>query len=166
MMQGFNHHDLFILRQPSQVLQELNVQSPVTPVWWLAEKMEFHGTPHSISPASPSSPFTLPGARKWKRSWITSMTPGQKMKGVLPIASSVPGLSGQGLGLCGQRTEAQDNMEEKAKTQRREQNQNVEKISFKKSNFGIHHIEEGLRPTGGEDLGLEKCNEGQVSRHR
>lgn len=50
-------------------------------------------------------------------------------------------------------------MEEKAKTQGTEQNQNVEKVSSKPT-FGIRQIEGGQRPSGSEDLGLEKCSDG------
>lgn len=54
-----------------------------------------------------------------------------------------------------------NNMEERAKTQETEQNKNhVEKTRFKKPNFGDHQTEGGPRPSGSEDLGLDKCNDG------
>lgn len=87
------------------------------------------------------------------------MTPGWILKGILPTASSIHVCLAWPGGLYEQ--DWINNMEGRAKPQAREQNKNhVEKTRFKKPNFGDHQSEEDLRPSGSEDLGLDKCNDG------
>lgn len=97
-------------------------------------------------------PFTslrLPRVRGWRRTWITSMTPGWIMKGILPTAPLLQSMSGWGWRFYGQRTGSESFSPRtmwkkglKLKEGSRTKN-HAEKIGSKKPSFGGHQTKEG-----------------------
>lgn len=93
------------------------------------------------------------------------------MKGFIPTDTLIQGFPGKGWRFYGQGTESESffcktTQRKGLKLQERSRTKNhIERTRCKKPDFGGYQAEEGQRPTGSEDLGLDKCSEGEESKH-